>query len=75
MGFGSALQIGVIGALVLGVGLVIVKAFRNARKRGERDAQFDQSKQSADRAQDAAEIDEDVARADIDDIDDELRRN
>ena len=73
MGFGSALQIGMIGALVLGVGLVIFLAFRNARKRGERDAQFDQSKQSADRARDAAEIDDDVRRLDDDDLDSELR--
>ena len=73
MGFGSALQIGVIGALVLGVGLAIVLVFRNVRKRGERDAQFEQSKQSADRARDAAEIDDDVRRLDDDDLDSELR--
>ena len=73
MGFGSALQIGVIGALVLGAGLAIVLVFRNVRKRGERDAQFEQSKQSADRARDAAEIDDDVRRLDDDDLDSELR--
>ena len=73
MGFGSAIQFGLIGALVLGVVVFVWMAFRSARKRGQRDAQFDQSKQSADRARDAAEIDDDVRRLDDDDLDSELR--
>lgn len=73
MGIGSAIQIGLIGALVLGVVAFVWMAFRNARKRGERDAQFDQSEQSAERAKDAAKIDDDVRRLDDDDLDSELR--
>lgn len=75
MGIGSAIQIGIIAAIVLGVLGFGWMAFRSARKRGQREIQLDQAEQSAGRAQDAAKIDEDVARADIDDVDDELRRN
>ena len=75
MGFGSAIQFGLIGALVVAAGVFVWMAFRSARKRGQREAQLDQAEKSADRAQEAAEIDEDVARADVDDLADELRRD
>lgn len=75
MGFGSAIQIGIAGALILGVLAAVWMAFRSARKRGQREAQLDQAEQSANRAQEAARIDEDVARADLDDLTDELRRD
>ena len=74
LGIGAALKLGVIGALVLGALFVVWMAFRSARKRGQEEVRFDQAKQSADRAQEAAEIDEDVDSASLDDLVDELRR-
>lgn len=74
MGFGTAIQMGLIAAVVLGVVVFVWMAFRSARKRGQREVQLDQATKSADRAQEAAEIDEDVNRTDVDDLRDELRR-
>lgn len=74
MGFGSAIQIGLIAAVVLGVGMFVWMAFRSARKRGQEEVRFDQAEQSADRAQEAAEIDDEVSRLDPDDVDSRLRR-
>lgn len=73
MGFGTAIQIGVIGAALLGVGLLIWMAFRSARKRGQAEVRHDYAANSAERAQEAARIDDEVAGLDSDDLDSELR--
>lgn len=73
LGIGQAIQIGLIGAAILGVVVFVWMAFRNARKRGERKIQLDQASKSAKRAQKAAEIDDEVSRLSDDDLDDELR--
>ena len=73
MGIGSALQFGLIGALVLGAGLAVWLAFRSARKRGQAEVQHKHAEESAGMAQEALEIDDEVARLDSDDLDDELR--
>lgn len=73
LGIGQAIQIGLIGAAILGVVVFVWMAFRNARKRGERKIQLDQASKSAKRAQQAAEIDDEVSRLSDDDLDGELR--
>ena len=74
MGLGTAIQIGLIIAVVGGAIFGIWMAFRSARKRGEAEVRTDYAANSAERAQEAAEIDDEVAGLDSDDLDHRLRR-
>lgn len=52
----------IIGGLVVVAIFLVWLAFRQARKRGEAEADGRSNKRSAEHAREAAEIDEDVAR-------------
>lgn len=74
MGSVEIFKLWAVAALFLAAPLFIWMAFRSARKRGQAEMERRHAERSADMAQEALEIEDEVARLDGDALDSKLRR-